>query len=99
LPVTVEWQQTQSLVRLQGGCNVSSAAELKGVLVDCLTTGKDLVLDLEEAGEIDTSTLQLLWTVTREAARLGIGISSRVSEGVAAAARNAGFRNFPAERE
>ena len=94
MPVAIEWQETQSIVRLEGDLGLNSAAELKGILLDCLASGKALVLDLERAGEIDVSILQLLWAAGREAAREGTGIASRVSDVAAGTVRDAGFEPF-----
>jgi anti-anti-sigma regulatory factor len=95
LPITLEWQETQSLVRLEGQLGFSSVAELKAVLRQCFTSGKELSLDLEHVEEIDASILQLLWATSKEATRVGVPIVSRVSEAATTAARQAGFRIFP----
>ena len=53
MAVTMERQASQSLIRLEGELTVTSAAELKDRLLDGLTSGNDLLLDLERAEEID----------------------------------------------
>jgi anti-anti-sigma regulatory factor len=95
LPVTVELQETQALISLKGSFTINSATELKSLLLECATSGKDLVFDLVEAVEIDVSTLQLLFAAAREAERAGLSISSRLSDAAAITARDAGFANFP----
>ena len=95
MPLTCERTETQCLIRLDGDCGVTSAAELKELLLEGLACGKDLRLDLEGATEIDVTTLQLLWAAGREATRTGFQFSSRVSKAVLSAARDAGFELFP----
>jgi anti-anti-sigma regulatory factor len=95
LPISVEWQETQSLVRLEGQLGFGSAVELKCLLRQCLASGKEVTLDVEHVQEMDASILQLLWATSKEATRVGIPIVSRVSEEALTAARQAGFRTFP----
>ena len=97
MPVTVDRLATHWIVRLDGEFTLASAPELKALLLEWLASGKDLQLDLEQAGQIDITLLQLLWAAAREARRAGAGISSRVSETAAVAARDAGFERFPWE--
>jgi len=91
----VEQNESQSLIRLEGDCTITSAAELKQRLIEGLASGKALRLDLEHTGEIDITVMQLLWAAGREAARAGIGMVSRVPETAALAALGAGFERFP----
>ena len=65
------------------------------MLLEWLSSGSNLHLDLEEAGEIDVPQMQLLWAAAREAARTGAEITCRASEAVAAAVRDAGFGRTP----
>jgi anti-anti-sigma regulatory factor len=95
LPVSVDWQQSQSVIRLDGDVGLSSAAELKGFLRQCLSSGKNLVLDLERIQEINISILQLLWAAGRAATQRGVRIDTRVSEAALLTARSAGFHTFP----
>ena len=97
LPVTMERHKTHSLIRLEGELNVTSAAELKGLLLEGLASGGDLKVDLERAEEIDVSVMQLLWAAGREASRTGSSLVIRGSEAAVMAARDAGFERFPGE--
>jgi hypothetical protein len=94
----VDRTETHWLLRLEGDYNISSAAELKAALLDGLASSKELELDLEGAGELDITFLQLLWAAEREAGRAGPRLVCRVSETAGAAARGAGFERFPGER-
>jgi anti-anti-sigma regulatory factor len=91
LPVAMERHETHSLIRLEGEVSITSAAELKEALLAGLSAGTDLHLDLENAGKIDVTVMQLLWAAGRDADRTGVALVSRVSEAAAAMARDAGF--------
>jgi anti-sigma B factor antagonist len=95
MPVTMERHDDFALIRLEGECTVTSAAELNRLLVEGLAIGGDLRLDLQRAEEIDVTVLQLLWAAGREAERAGASIAVRMSEPAGMSAREAGFDRFP----
>jgi anti-anti-sigma regulatory factor len=91
----MEQQESQSVIRLAGEFTLTSAAELKNLLLQGLASGNDLRLDLEQAEEIDITVMQLLWAAGREADRAGARIAIRLSDAAGTAAREAGFERFP----
>jgi ABC-type transporter Mla MlaB component len=91
----MERQESQPVIRLEGEFTLTSATQLKRLLLQGLASGNDLRLDLEQAGEIDIPVMQLLWAAGREADRKGTGISIQVPDAAATAAREAGFERFP----
>ena len=95
MAVTTEQQDSQSVIRLAGELTLTSAAELKNLLLQGLASGNDLRLDLEQAEAIDITVMQLLWAAGREADRAGARIAIRLSDAAAMAARDAGFERFP----
>jgi anti-anti-sigma regulatory factor len=95
LAVTMEQQESQSVIRLAGEFTLTSAAELKNLLLQGLASGNDLRLDLEQAEEIDITVMQLLWAAGREADRKGASLAIQMSDAAAMAARDAGFERFP----
>jgi anti-anti-sigma regulatory factor len=95
LPVIIERRENGSTIRLEGEINVTSAAELKLLLLEGLASGQPLHLNLERADEIDVTILQLLWAAGRDGERAGAGIEGCISEAAAAAARDAGFARLP----
>ena len=95
MSVTMERNESHLLIRLEGAVNLTSAAELKGLLIEGLASGSELVLDLESADEIDITVMQLLWAAGREAARTGARVEIRMSEAAGVAMRAAGFDCYP----
>jgi hypothetical protein len=76
---------------------MTSADQLKALLTEGLACAKQMQLDLERAGEIDITMLQLLWAAARQAAHENRGFVGRLPEGFAGLARSAGFESFPGE--
>jgi len=95
LALTMEQQESQSVIRLAGELTLTSAAELKNLLLQGLASGNDLRLDLEQAEAIDITVMQLLWAAGREADRKGASLAIQMSDAAATAARDAGFERFP----
>jgi len=95
MPVSLDQRESDCRIRLEGQITIASAAELKNLLVNWAATGKDLALDLTRAEEIDISTLQLLWSAAREAARTGRHVGCAASPAAISAAQSAGFPEFP----
>lgn len=94
MPVSVEQDETRCLIRLEGEIGVTGAAELKSLLLEGLSSGRKLQLDMEqidEVGEIDVTVMQLLQASLREADRAGTAMAVRMSEAAETALRDAGF--------
>jgi hypothetical protein len=95
VPLTMDREETHSLIRVEGEFNVTSAAELKNLLIEALASGQKIQLDLTRSAEIDVSLLQLLWAAEREAPWRDLGLVSSVPEAAGRAALDAGFARFP----
>jgi anti-anti-sigma regulatory factor len=95
MPVTLQRQETTWLIRLEGRIILTSAAELRELLLEWLSAGKNLELDLELAEEIDITIMQLLWGAASQAASTGVKILIRRSNAAAMAIRDAGFAQLP----
>lgn len=95
MPVAIDRQQAQSLIRVEGEFSVTSAAELRKLLKEALGSGKKIQIDLGGAAEIDVSLLQLIWSAEHDPAWAELGRVSGVSEAASRAARDAGFERFP----
>jgi anti-anti-sigma regulatory factor len=95
MPLTLERDESRWLLRMEGQITLTSAGELKQLLLEWAAAGKDLELDLQHVEEIDITILQLLWAAAREAGRMGREMVTRASAAAAAAARDAGFARVP----
>jgi hypothetical protein len=80
---------------------MASAAELKALLMEGLASPQKIEVDLERAGEIDLTVLQLLWAAHQAGAGRADGESRgfvcRAPEALATLARQAGFESFPGQ--
>ena len=95
MSASIEELEGYSVISLEGACNLASAVELKRLLVEGLTAGKPLRLDLAGVEEIDIPAMQLLWAAGRDAARTGGEIAVFLPEAAVVVARQAGFEQFP----
>jgi anti-sigma B factor antagonist len=73
MPMSVESTGGRSLVHVSGEMTIFQAAELKPELLMCLRQNelRDVTFDLSQVSEIDTSGLQLMLMLKREAQELG----------------------------
>ncbi len=93
MPVTVDRKEAGWVIRVEGEFTLTSAAELKTLLVEGLASAKELQLDLRGASEIGVPLLQLLWAAGREAIRQGAGMACHSAE--PHFWRKAGFEALP----
>ena len=91
MPISIERLEDLSILRVEGECSVTSATDLKNLLLEGIATGKELQVNLELATAIDLSVLQLLWSANSSSS----SVSVRPSDEVVATAREAGFDGFP----
>lgn len=96
MPVTLEQDETWSLLRLDGAVEIGCAAELKKLLVQALGSGKELRVSLAAAADLDGTAVQLLWAAARQAKAAGVNFSltESVPGEVAAALGEAGLQQF-----
>ena len=97
MPITLDRNESQCLVRLEGELDISAAAELKKLLLEALASGRELRVDLERATDLDITAVQLLWAAERKAGVSGgsLRLLGRVPEQLAVALSDAGFEKFP----
>jgi anti-anti-sigma factor len=96
VPVTVEQSEGRCFIRLEGEVNITSAAEVKKLLLQALASGTELRVDLERATELDVTAMQLLWAAEREARASGKGfiLTGRIPGEISAGMSDAGFEKF-----
>ncbi len=100
MPVTMEIDEALCTVRLDGVLDLTSAPELKLILVQALLSGKDLQVELADTAEFDITALQLLWVAARDAKGSGTRceLHGDVPEKLATTVKNAGLASFPIDR-
>ena len=97
MSLTIEQQENDSLISLDGMVNIATAEQLKVLLIEGLASGKNLLLDLKGAEEIDVATMQLIVAARREADRTQKIFVVQPSEAADQDARDIGFDRFPGE--
>ena len=71
MSITLDVADTHCLVRLEGNTDIGCSTELKSVLVEAISSGKELRVDLTGATDLDITAFQLLWAAAREAEKSG----------------------------
>ena len=96
MPIIFNQGEDVCHIRVEGEVNISSAAELKRLLVAALASKKTLRLDLERATDLDVTALQLFWAAEREARESAVGFTlmGRLPEEISDALRDSGFAGF-----
>jgi anti-anti-sigma factor len=69
-PVLIDGD-ARCVIQLEGEIDISSAGELKGMMVAAIASGKELQLDLQATTELDVTAVQLMWCAAREAEKTG----------------------------
>lgn len=96
VPVTLEQNETLSLLRFEGAIDISLAAELKTLLLQALGSGCEVSVSIEAATDLDVTAVQLLWAAAREAKKAGVGFSltEPPSRNISATLDEAGLQQF-----
>lgn len=71
MELSSERQGNRLRVRAAGDMTIYAAADLKPALLETLTQGDDIEIDLSAVSELDTSGVQLLMLLKREAGAAG----------------------------
>jgi anti-anti-sigma factor len=94
--ITLDESGPQAVINLDGTVDISSAAELKTLLLRALNSGKQARVSLDKVTSLDVTAVQLLWAVVREGckANKGFSFTGPVSADVSAAMGEAGLQQF-----
>lgn len=97
MAVTLEQDGDRTLIHFNDAVDIACAAELKQFLVQALDSRKEIQLDLEQAGSLDVTAVQLLWAAERAAKSFGVEftLAGPVPDGILARLREEGFDEFP----
>jgi anti-anti-sigma regulatory factor len=84
------------VISLNGTVDISSAAELKTLLLRVLNSGKKARVSLDKVTDLDVTAVELLWAAEREASKAGAGFLfvEPAPAGVSAALGEAGLQQF-----
>jgi anti-anti-sigma regulatory factor len=98
MPIALDESELGNVVVLEGTIDVSSATELKAMLLRALGTGKEVCISLDAATYLDVTAVQLLWAAEQQARLSGavFRFSGNLSEPVTATLADAGFPSFQA---
>jgi anti-anti-sigma factor len=96
--VTLEQGEKSSVIRLEGAVDIASAAELKKLLLQALSSGERVHVALEGVTDLDVTVVQLLWAArsTARAADVEFAFAGQTSESVTFALLHAGLEDFVA---
>ncbi len=94
--ITLDESKSEVVIGLDGAVDISSAAELKALLLQALNSGKKARISLDKAADLDVTAVELLWAAEREANKAGVGFSFAGPSlaVVSAALCEAGFQQF-----
>lgn len=85
MSINTHWQGNRCTLQVEQEMSIYTCADLKDPLLEPLANSRELMLDLSSVSEIDTSGVQLLLLLHREAIRRKValhltGMSSVVRE-------------------
>lgn len=69
MSINTQWQGRRCIIKIEQEMNIYTATTLKDPLLEPLTNSRELILDLAEVSDLDTSGVQLLLLLHREAIR------------------------------
>jgi len=98
MAITLDESELGNVVVLEGAIDISSATELKAILLTALDSGEEVSISLNAATYLDVTAVQLLWAAEQQARRSGaiFRFSGHLSDLVSATLANAGFSSFQA---
>jgi anti-anti-sigma regulatory factor len=94
--ITLDESKSEVVIGLDGVVDISSAAELKTLLLRALNSGKKTHVSLDKATDLDVTAVELLWAAEREGNKAGARFSftGPAQAEVSAALGEAGLQQF-----
>jgi anti-anti-sigma regulatory factor len=98
MSIALNKSELGNVVVLEGTIDISSAAELKTILLNALGSGKELCISLDAATYLDVTAVQLLWAAGKQAQISGIALrfSGQLSDLISTTLANASLPLFQA---
>jgi anti-anti-sigma regulatory factor len=96
MAIALNESELGNVVVLEGTIDISSAGELKAILLKALGSGKGVCISLDAATYLDVTAVQLLWAAEQQARLSGavFRFSGHLSDLVSTTFANAGFPSF-----
>ena len=96
MPITKAGNESHYVIRLEGEIDVSTAADLKRMLVDAVTASRSVTVDASAATDLDVTAVQLMWATARQAEMSGTSLQiAPMTEALGHAFVSLGFEDFP----
>ena len=94
--ITFDEHGPQAMIGLNGVVDISSAAELKTMLMRSLNSSKEVCVSLDGSTALDVTAVQLLWAAQHEAIKAGTGLTfiGPVQAEISTALCEAGLQQF-----
>ena len=94
--IVLERKDDTSVITLEGEINISSATDLKAVLLESLNSTMNIVVSIGDGAELDVMAFKLIWAAQQAAAALGVGFALRgeMPETAAVTLKDAGLQIF-----
>lgn len=101
MTTTFHQQDGRAVLQLLGDIDIAGSIELKTMLTQAFSTGKDVGLDFSAAETLDITAIQLLWAAARQAEKTGtpLTVVGPLPQGILSVMRSAGFEHFPVAME
>ena len=98
MTIALNESESESMVVLEGTIDISSAGELKDILIKALGLGKEVCISLDAATYLDVTAVQLLWAAEQQARISGrvLRFSGQLSDLVSTTLADAGLPSFQA---
>jgi anti-anti-sigma factor len=98
MAIAVDETELGSVLVLEGTIDISSAGELKAILLKAFGSGKEVSISLDAVTYLVVTAVQLLWAAEQHARRSGavFRFSGHLSDQVSATLADAGFASFQA---
>jgi anti-anti-sigma regulatory factor len=96
MSVVVNKDETRWVVRLEGCIDINCTTGLRRILVEALSSRRELQVDLVHTRYLDVTAVQLLWAAREEARKTGTSWvpAGEVPEDIGSLVRDAGFEGF-----
>jgi anti-anti-sigma regulatory factor len=72
---TLHVSDERCVVRIEGDSDINGSEELKSLLIEALSKGREFCLDMTQASNLDITAIQLCWAAARDARKQGMAVT------------------------